>query len=739
MLKYKINLKDTFTDNLRIDYSHFEVGDIDFIDENKTLVTCFYNDDIDIKVGDTIIAVFDDDRKEDGSNFVTMSSKIKECKIENVNSDERFFTIVSDKYCELSASYMSKEVLYENEDDIISTEVYEGKTEYEKSFYKPYEYTWKPEGIGDNPKVITTSEYETLTDYAKDSYYVCYKNTTEENLVIPFWVYESLDDEEKTNYELYAGHMVLSPYIKVFLTLEEYEQLFDYEKHQYQVTEYVYPNGKTEEKEYLYVWFNKKHFFSDNDFVEPSIFIECDDNEGNLVTVELSDGEIVNDLGLRFVRSEITDMVYDFITASQQYRKFVSYDENSDEIPVSQIPDEGYFIGRLDTTKVLRYDVVFPPNMASEDIGTILFLKKHLTGLNIPLQQVFSTDMHKDEIIKEKFIEAETKKAINDYVEMEKDVYHPVVLNGNKFENVKEIRFNLHFREHRGDDWIAEPDSFWNGTYINGNGKSVLMNYCNMENYGFFSYKGKANSKDKQSDNLSYLNFSNNDVKFQKNIIKKSFLRLSFYDSPRQTDQHLLQFSTIFMDSGRLFGKYTRNFLRNGVYSRLVLSSDEGETKIGLDGIRVDREPYITNITDDEIENYRLSSQFSVKDRYSSLASSDGFYLYLWKDNDLGFTPSDIYLKVEFNHAGYGRTIPFMMPYKDNRGIKSFQDILDDWNENGGYGIRKYIKYSYIHFKYKYDKETQRHIYYLDKDQYGNITLEKGNVLNINLWEAKVV
>jgi hypothetical protein len=62
---------------------------------------------------------------------------------------------------------------------------------------------------------------------------------------------------------------------------------------------------------------------------------------------------------------------------------------------------------------------------------------------------------------------------------------------------------------------------------------------------------------------------------------------------------------------------------------------------------------------------------------------------------------------------------------------------VQDWN-NGGYGIREYIRYSYIHFKYRYDKINKRHVYYLDDDQYGEITLDKDNVLNINLWEAKV-
>jgi hypothetical protein len=180
--------------------------------------------------------------------------------------------------------------------------------------------------------------------------------------------------------------------------------------------------------------------------------------------------------------------------------------------------------------------------------------------------------------------------------------------------------------------------------------------------------------------------------------------------------------------------------------------------KTDLVGIRVDREPTytakrknITSSTDvDDIEEVRLSSQFVVEDKYMSDASSEGFYLYLWKDNFLGTYPQNIYMKVEFNHAGYGRTIPFMCPFKDptkneGNGFKSFSEILDDWSSNDKkYGIVKYSKYSYIHFKYKYDKISERHVYYLDDKFYGTEPDKGGvhfedNAITINLYEAKIV
>ena len=99
-------------------------------------------------------------------------------------------------------------------------------------------------------------------------------------------------------------------------------------------------------------------------------------------------------------------------------------------------------------------------------------------------------------------------------------------------------------------------------------------------------------------------------------------------------------------------------------------------------------------------------------------------------------------MKVEFNHAGYGRNIPMMAPYRDNpnnAGFKTNDEIVADWTApNTGYGIKKYTRYSYIHLKVKYDVNTKRHIYYLDPDTYGTKYNWDKSILNINLYEARI-
>jgi len=384
----------------------------------------------------------------------------------------------------------------------------------------------------------------------------------------------------------------------------------------------------------------------------------------------------------------------------------------------------------------------------------------------LPISQMFDTRVEQEGNIKEHFIYDEIRNSINGFIEMEKFVYHPAFKVDKEtptFEDIYKIKFNLHFRKHNGDNWTVDDSAAWNGVYDNFSG--FYDDVTNDVDHPFFSYNehgGNEQDKSKQSDLVSYLGFTNADIKYQKNKVKKSFLRLSYYDSPNPIKQNLLAYATIFMDTGKLFEKYMTN-VSDGNYITSC-NADEG---CGIDsfvGVKVNTERVygiedIPPSTNEEIEKHRLSTQFSVEDTFSSKASSEGFNLYLWADNDNGTIPSDIYLKVEFNHAGYGRTIPFMMPYKDmaeeyeDKGIKSFEDIRKDWSgedfEHGhykGYTMKKYQKYSYIHFKYCYDKEKEKRVYYLDPETYGDDAIyNKGlnedaspNELEINLYEAKV-
>jgi hypothetical protein len=222
----------------------------------------------------------------------------------------------------------------------------------------------------------------------------------------------------------------------------------------------------------------------------------------------------------------------------------------------------------------------------------------------------------------------------------------------------------------------------------------------------------------------------------QKNKLQKSFLRLSIFDSTNPVNQNLLGYSTIFFNTNKLYSKYMRCLNLDDWY---INEKDISSKYDKISTMFEVNQEKIIGMNDEKIEEYRLSSQISVSDKYSSHFSSEGFYLYLFADNKTEI-PSNLYMKIEFNHAGYGRTIPMMMPYfikqvdGENIGFKSNNDIYNDWKKDG-YGIRRYNEYSYLKLKYLYDKNTNRYIYYIDPETYGEIN---GQILNINLYEARV-
>jgi len=385
----------------------------------------------------------------------------------------------------------------------------------------------------------------------------------------------------------------------------------------------------------------------------------------------------------------------------------------------------------------------------------ILTISKRNSIFSIPLtlENNFETDLFKEELLTTNFVQKEKEKSINRIVNMEKQLYYPVYKkdDGSK-DFIEKIVFNLHFRERSKDGWLVDKDKFWNGT-VYRNGKAEAPEYKSSTGNTIYSIPSN------QSDLLSYLGFTNNDVRYQKNKLKKSFLRLLFYDSMNQTNQNLLYTSTIFMDSGVLFGKYCR-YIEDEPY--LSIKDDIVEENVG---IKVDREPScellkkydstITNCDSEKADNIRdklrLSTQLVIEDKYNTQASSEGFYLYLFAEDDPKLVGKNIYMKVEFNHAGYGRTLPFMCPTDDTNGCPlSFQEIIDEWysykNSDGevvGFPIKKYYSYTYIKLECIYDKTLKKHVYYFANQCSSNGTKvknidENDRKMIINLYEAKV-
>lgn len=491
--------------------------------------------------------------------------------------------------------------------------------------------------------------------------------------------------------------------------------------------EEVTENGETTHRiiDYLYFYFNQTHHFSPYD---DDIAIYVNDVKVNC--------EYVDSFSLR-CELDKNMTIYDTIFLTEYDRMVKMAYISNDVISVEQ-----YLF-------------------KNGDDNTRYYIGKHQTKINIPLTSMFNIDLQNDSTVREDFILVQEEKAIPGITDMEKDIYHPVIhysyfdgeKDAEKIIPINTIRINFHFRQHRGSEWTVNQENSWNG--VNKitrvpNTDSYVIEYQDF----YFSYK----RKDDQSDLIKYLDFGNDDVFYQRNRLKKSFIRLMFYDSMDPMRQNLIYYSTVFFDSGNLCTKYLKNVSNESLdYCDVNVTKFDGVNNdiIGLlKGIRVSREPYglSSSKTDEEIEQYRLSTQIRISDRHSNTTSADGFYLYLWKDNNTTI-PTDIYMKCEFNHAGYGRILPMMMPFKNNGGyndnITTFDNIVIDTmdgtingdtdGQNKGYTLEEYMKYSYIHFKYKYDVETKQHIYYLDDEFYKmgkNSTHFENDTLTLNLYEA---
>ena len=514
------------------------------------------------------------------------------------------------------------------------------------------------------------------------------------DLFLNYSVSENVQQEIYTfnnSYQLYA----LNKSEKTFSFFIDKKYTLDVEKiTNLRVSE---ENGTITPEQNVFIYCNDKHYFDINDDI--TLYFTYINDDGIYTTV---------DIEFSFFNDTILTTSYDnFKDCGYLFNLF--FEEN---LPTSDEEREEKE-GTLKGCQVLRNNFLF-----TEKTNTTFWSNRSTVSIDIPFSSSFETNLYQMDLIKEKFVDKTKKEVINRIVDLERDVYYPSVydVNYNYSHDIYTIKFNLHFREHRGDDWTVTNDTLWNGVEDNRINKDI--------------------TDDNVSDLLMFLGFNNEDVRYQRNKLKKSFLRLSYYDSPNPANQNLLMYSTIFVNSGELFSKYARYGEEEGY--TLISINEDGEYVLSTDkkGIGVDKE------YDGFIEEKRLSSQFVVKDKNTSKSSSEGFYLYLWKEDETPI-PQDIYMKVEFNHSGFGRTIPFMMPYSENsdgeKSIKSFQDIVDDFtNPEQAYTMSDYLKYSYIHLKYAYDVENQKHRYFIDPQTYGTQVVSQDNELIINLYEAKI-
>lgn len=425
--------------------------------------------------------------------------------------------------------------------------------------------------------------------------------------------------------------------------------------------------------------------------------------------------------------------------------------------------------------------------------------------IHIPL--LFNVDvggnMLQEEIVNRDFYEEEKRKAINPIVDMEKDVYMPKFIRGyynyddtihyydnnepkmyrgssTMFESISKINLNFHFRTRNMDSWKIND------------GYNMLDTSATTDNWfvtDFHPYCDILNTRQtvsgdtlmQASDLMGLLYFTDDDIFYQKNKVGKSFARISFYDSTDPQTQSLLSTSCIFVDEHALFKKFidnSRKYVNDyGSVSTPIFREENGyvvepkeditsDKKLGFIhkynktnvrseylgpvGDRVKYEKYDRDGINARVgdEAHRISSRLVVDNKYVTDTSSEGFYAYIFREYSENLHPKPIYMKIEFNHAGIGKVIPFLIPMhwkrKDDTDtnkmvpdrtlqLKSRDDLAE---LKKGYPLSYVYAQTYIPLYAVYDFRKKEYGYIFD-DRY--VEVDENGDINLNLFELKVM
>ena len=286
---------------------------------------------------------------------------------------------------------------------------------------------------------------------------------------------------------------------------------------------------------------------------------------------------------------------------------------------------------------VLIEDNRFYDKGENDDSGRTLINKRHGTRfcfengnlrVSVPIAEDFATNAFAEDAFNS-FAESRKNGAVNKIVDYEKMKFTPCYRGSNgKIQLYNSIKFNINLRDRKGsEDWTVNDENYWFA-------------------YNTISQSGRLKKTNKNvsgADIISSLDFEDNDIYYQKNKVKNTFLRVSFYNSNDRKTQQLLYSTKLYLNSGRLYGKYIKD-VENRPESKGMVVDDWG---LGENGLYVD---------------------FTCSSSYDTGNTSEGFYLYLFPSNLDKETGGTIYMKAELNNSKYGYTIPLTLPMKKESG-----------------------------------------------------------------------
>ena len=395
------------------------------------------------------------------------------------------------------------------------------------------------------------------------------------------------------------------------------------------------------------------------------------------------------------------------------------------------------------------------PFTTSEKLNISLYKINAYVNVKFPIVNRIANDILREDIISHEYTSAIKSNSLTSIVDMEKDVYYPTryVVKSDEggehknYDPIRCVRFNLHFRTRDLNTWKVMED------YVEDENSKTNWFVTDYEYYKevMEEYEESPESKKNKfclqnvSDLIGFMNFTTSEAKNRAKKIGKSFLRLSFYSTPNPKTQVLLGTSTIFMDDALLCKKVISlqksanagDFVETQKYA-----STASSTVYTTDHVTADSEyqsPFLANFP--KSEDLRLSSRFNVYDKHISDTSSEGFYFYMYREYADNMRPKTIYLKVDFNHAGIGKTIPFMMPRKfdNNNAFGTPLYIHKDLETlKQGFTLMDIYKQIYIPINVIFDNKTNKYVYYLPESLRENEELKVDNdIMEFNLFEIK--
>ncbi len=437
--------------------------------------------------------------------------------------------------------------------------------------------------------------------------------------------------------------------------------------------------GETGETETYYILaFSSPHNILPEDFGT---------NSGMTLSFTLDDGTI----------QKITHLYSVFKDADAPIEDTTDYDPSRLNLYRLIVPlsENEWVTGSTYTNKAISFP--YTEFFNDTDFWNRVSIASYTDALVIPitLEKDYADGLLQEETVNNQFVDIVKEEVVPSVLNGEKVVIKPISGNLDNADDsghvsgIMEVRLTPIFRVHSGDSWSIDETKAWTNYEVNDR----------------FSYQDVSGST------LADLNFTDDDIAFQKEKIAKSFLRLSLYNSRAVGEQQLLWYSTIFMDTNDIYDQYVK------------LAPEKAKMAPNDD-------TYIAK---------KIKCEFTFTDRYDDKHSSEGYYIYTFPEY-IGpyLSGTTVYLRVDFNHAGYGKTIPLIVPSATLAG-----STVDEGAALKATKVKEWFNHAYIPIELMKNGTEKDYGWYFRRDAHDPWSVfidqevtENGGYLNFNLFET---